>query len=411
MITDIKRRSFEEIKDFYEKLNYDQTHFVNSNDICTPLSCVKDMVDVIPNDFWKNKNLKILDSCCWNGNFHSYILQKTDIWNLYFNEINPKRIYNVKKIFWEDINLTQKDFLEFEDKQEYDLVVSNPPYAKFTWWKRTSKNHNMSREFILKALNITKENGYILFIVPNNWMSFADRNKLPELLSQYQFIHLNINWAKKYFPKVWSSFTWFLLKKSPNKDDFIIENNYILKDIQKTNINMGSKYIPLYNSNIVQSIINKTINLQVEKYKIETSSNLHRYTKKDFINDKRDDLCRYKLYHTPSQIVYSKIPHKYQEWYKVFISLSNQYKTFIDDCWMTQSIAFVRCNSKQEAEKIKKELDNDIFIFLNNITRYWNFNNVRVLQNFPLFDFINLNKEEQDFIEKFNKEYYRKKKK
>jgi hypothetical protein len=37
---------------------------------------------------------------------------------------------------------------------------------------------------------------------------------------------------------------------------------------------------------------------------------------------------------------------------------------------MTQSIAFVRCSSKKEAEKIKNELDNDIYIFLNNITRY-----------------------------------------
>jgi len=37
---------------------------------------------------------------------------------------------------------------------------------------------------------------------------------------------------------------------------------------------------------------------------------------------------------------------------------------------MTQSIAFIRCKNKQEAEQIKKELENDIYLFLNNLTRY-----------------------------------------
>jgi hypothetical protein len=69
-------------------------------------------------------------------------------------------------------------------------------------------------------------------------MSYADRNKLPELLSQYQFRHLNINGAKKWFPKVGSSFTWFLLQKSPNIDKFIIENHYKLKTREKTKLNI-----------------------------------------------------------------------------------------------------------------------------------------------------------------------------
>jgi hypothetical protein len=63
-IINIKKSTFDEIKYFFDKLNFDETHFVNSNDICTPINCVKEMVDSIPNDFWNRKNLKILDSCC-----------------------------------------------------------------------------------------------------------------------------------------------------------------------------------------------------------------------------------------------------------------------------------------------------------------------------------------------------------
>jgi SAM-dependent methyltransferase len=144
------------------------------------MDCVKEMVDSIPQEFWRRINIKILDSCCGNGNFHAYIQTKTDLKNLYFNEINEKRIKNVKDYFGKDINITAQDFLQFTQKEEYDLVVSNPPYAKFNENGRTSKNHNLARDFIKKALDITRENGYILFIVPNNWMSFSDRNILPK---------------------------------------------------------------------------------------------------------------------------------------------------------------------------------------------------------------------------------------
>ncbi len=85
------------------------------------------------------KDLKILDSCCGNGNFHAYAVLKTSLKNLYFNEINSQRIENVKKYFGNNIHLSNKDFLSFEKKEEFDLIVSNPPYAKFNGEKRVSK--------------------------------------------------------------------------------------------------------------------------------------------------------------------------------------------------------------------------------------------------------------------------------
>ena len=403
---------FEKIKNHFDSLNMDLNHFQNSNDICTPMDCVKTMIDSIPADFWKKKDLKIFDSCCGNGNFHAYILTKTLKKNLFFNEINVKRIENLISYFGKDIELTIRDFLSFPEKEVYDLVVSNPPYAKFNQGVRVSKNHNLARDFIHKALKIVKPNGYILFIVPNNWMSFSDRNILPKLLSNFQFIKLDIHGAKKWFPKVGSSFTWFLLKKSPNKLPFEISNHYIIHDIQKTTLRKNSTFIPLYYSEIVKKILEKTIyDDSLPKYKIETNSYLHRYTKQDLIKNEQDTNFKYRLIHTPSQTVWSKIPHKFQGGYKLFISLSNQYKTFIDDCGMTQSIAYIKCHSKHEAENLKTELDNDVYIFLNNLTRYGNFNNIRILQKFPLLNTYILNTEEVNFIKYFNNQYYGKEEK
>lgn len=395
-------QSFTVIEEYFSKLNDDPDHFQNSNDICTPLGCVKEMVDSIPVSFWQKDTLKILDSCCGNGNFHAYIQKLTDINNLYFNEINSTRIGHVKNLFGDKVNLTEEDFLSFPDVEEYDLVVSNPPYAKFNGDKRASKNHNMSRSFILKAINITKPGGYVLFIAPDNWMSYSDRNVLPKIMSEYQFIHLNIHGAKKWFPRIGSSFTWFLMQKVPNQRSFTIENNYVRKDVIQATLSKSINFIPLYYSDMVRRIFDKVVLSSSSKYQVETTSYLHRYTKKDLISETESADHKYRLIHTPSQTVWSNKPHKYQKGWKVFLSLTDKYKIFIDkDCGMTQSTAFIRCASKRDAEKTKQELDKPIYRFINNLTRYGNFNNIRVLQNLSIWDKVELTSREEEFITNF----------
>ena len=90
----------------------------------------------------------------------------------------------------------------------------------------------------------------------------------------------------------------------------------------------------------------------------------------------------------------------------MFMSLTNQYGVFVDNCGMTQSVAYVRCTSIAEAERIATELNNEVYRFLNNITRYGNFNNIRVLQRFPVWGSFELTEEEIGFIRRFNDKYY-----
>ena len=395
----------------FDRLNQDMRHFRTSNDICTPMGCVQEMVDSIDSidpGFWKKRNLQILDSCCGNGNFHAYIQFKTSLKNLHFNEINKDRLRNVRSFFGQGINLAAEDFLSFGAigsryaGERFDLVVSNPPYAKFCGDKRASKNHNMSRAFIRKALEITKDDGYILFIVPDNWMSFSDRNVLPRLMSQYQFHHLNIHGAKKWFPKVGSSFTWFLLQKSPNRHRFMVENHYKKHDRVPARIDRGIDFIPLYYSDIVHSLLKKTIYADIPKYPVETTSDLHRTTKSGLISPTSDQSYPYRLIHTPKQTVWSARPHKYQDGWKVFLSLSDRYGAFVDNCGMTQSVAFVRCNSKAEANRMAREMNKPLYRAINNLTRYGNFNNIRILQRLPRLQHVQkLTKRESELVEHF----------
>ena len=86
------KEGYPKLKRFLDDLNFQEYHFVNSNDICTPLGCVEEMVNSIPKNFWNKKNLKILDPCCGNGNFHGYISQKTNLKRLWFNDINKTSV-------------------------------------------------------------------------------------------------------------------------------------------------------------------------------------------------------------------------------------------------------------------------------------------------------------------------------
>ena len=144
------------------------------------------------------------------------------------------------------------------------------------------------------------------------------------------------------------------------------------------------------------------------KFKVETSSDLHKYTKKELLSANQDDKFKHKVHHTPSQTVWSSRPHKFQDGYKVYIGTTSNYNVFIDgpSCGMTQSIAFIRCASKEIAERTATILRHPLYKFLNDICRYGNFNNIRILQMFPfceesetVYDTLGINGEEQRLIE------------
>jgi|APSaa5957512622_1039677.scaffolds.fasta_scaffold12741_3 adenine-specific DNA-methyltransferase len=416
---------YDSLKKYYDEvLNMDKSTYKTSNDEPTPIPCVEEMLNKIPEELWKIKDLKILDPCCGNGNFGLPIYNKLLEYHdkkiileniLEFNDINEDRLNNVREVFCEikyKLRITNKDFITSENENLYDLIVANPPYAKILEnGKRASKNHNLIKVFVGKSLSLLKPNGYLLFITPDNWMSYADRNTLIEVLTKLQIIHLDIHSAKKYFKKIGSSFTWYIIQNRNSYKDISISGIWKKKEYNSMVISSKRKYIPLLYTLEVYNILKKTIdNNELSKFDVKTSSDLHRYTKADLISNTKDDTYKYKLIHTPIQTVYSSRPHKYQNGYKVFISTTDKYQVFVDNCGMTQSIVFIICDTKKQAERYKKILEHPLYIFINNICRWGNFNNIRILQKFPIpdieydgkhkkiYDYFKINDDEIEFI-------------
>jgi adenine-specific DNA-methyltransferase len=421
----VDNSTFTEIKKYYdETLNTDKSTYKSSNDEPTPIDCISEMISKIPIELWEKPDLSILDPCCGNGNFNIPILfellkyhDKQTILEkiLEFNDINEGRLENVRNVFCGEkynLQITNHDFITFNSNKKYDLIVANPPYAKLLEnGKRASKNHNLIKDFIEKALSQLKPNGYLLFITPDNWMSYADRNLLIEIITSLQIVHLDIHSAKKYFKKIGSSFTWYIIQNCAFYKNINVSGIWKKKEYVSSVISKQRKYIPLLYNQIVQNILSKTIdNATLKKFDVKTSSDLHKYTKADCICEEKTDIFKYKLIHTPSQIVYSSRPHKFQEGYKVFISTTDKYSVFIDNCGMTQSIVFILCSNEEEAKKYLQLLQHPLYVFINNICRWGNFNNIRILQSFPIpnmeysgnheeiYNYFNITKEEIEYI-------------
>jgi hypothetical protein len=242
-------------------------------------------------------------------------------------------------------------------------------------------------------------------------MSYADRNLLIEIITSLQIIHLDIHNAKKYFKKIGSSFTWYIIQNCPFYKNINISGVWKKKEYNSSVISKQRKYIPLLYNQTVQNILSKTIdNTILKKFDVKTSSDLHKYTKAEFIRDEQNNIFKYKLIHTPSQTVYSSRPHKFQQGYKVFISTTDKYKVFIDNCGMTQSIVFILCSNEEQAKKYLQILEHPLYVFINNICRWGNFNNIRILQSFPIpeieysgnhqeiYSYFNITEDEMNYI-------------
>ena len=421
----IDNSSFNVIKKYYDEiLNTDKSTYKSTNDEPTPIDCITEMITKIPNELWEKKDLSILDPCCGNGNFSVPIIfellkyhDKKKILEeiLEFNDITESRLENVRSVFCSEkynLQITNHDFITFNTTKKYDLIVANPPYAKLLEnGKRASKNHNLIKDFIEKALSQLKPNGYLLFITPDNWMSYADRNVLIKIITSLQIIHLDIHNAKKYFKKIGSSFTWYIIQNCPFYKNIDVSGIWKKKEYICSVKSKQRKYIPLLYNQMVQNILSKTIdNASLPKFEVKTSSDLHKYTKAKFISTEKTEEFKYKLIHTPSQTVYSSKPHKFQEGYKIFISTTDKYSVFIDKCGMTQSIVFIICSNEEQAKKYLQILQHPLYVFINNICRWGNFNNIRILQSFPipnieysgnyeeLYNYFNITKEEIEYI-------------
>lgn len=391
--------NIESIFSIYNNLNKDNSHKLNNDDICTPMECVKVMLDYLPDSLWKKKNLKVLDPCCGNGNFGAYAMFKTNIKNIYFNEVNQKRLENCKKIL-NPLHISNYDFLSIETSKlnNFDLIMANPPYSG-----GGNKNRSISNKFIESSIDRLNHKGYLCFVTPNNYMTYNNNNTtLKKLLELGSFLIID-NDVKKYFKGIGSSFSIMIWQKGIMDNPTKIINNYLIKDVQENiKIPKDLPFLPLYISqnilNLIQQVMSKTPN------KFTYRCDLHNFTQKKFLSDTQDEIYKFRTIHTARKTRYASKKQDIYDKHIIIIPLSTYFVPYVEsNTNTTQSVGYFAFESKQEANKYLKVLTKPHFKVIIHLTRYGNFNNIMVLKHLAFDKHITLDSNQMQDIEKLHK--------
>jgi hypothetical protein len=275
------------------------------------------------------------------------------------------------------------DFLLASCDIKYDIILANPPYAG------TSKNRGLSTKFIEKALDVLRPGGYMAFLVPNTWMSCSYSNTLlVKRLLHYHIIQISIHHPKRYFPKVGVMFTWFVLHKVPciassiTKVEGIWNKELYNSDVRfHQSVCQHEGFIPLFcTQSCIDWLATRIQHEKKNRNQVMTSNDLHYHNHKKDLSITKTHIYKYELVHTPSQLVFSRVPHKYQNTFNVFLPLTSSYKPFIKRCGMTQGIAFIPCHSENDARRVYNKVSTPEFAFIISICRWGNFNSVYMMK-------------------------------
>jgi len=276
-------------------------------EVFTPIELIEEMLDKLPENVWKNPELKWLDSANGIGNFPMVVYEKLMVsledWEpnkqirhnhiienmLYMIEINPKNVKISKKIFGNDANICCANFLEDEEKwksqfnvNKFDIIIGNPPYNNGGIRTKLKQTKEGSRTiwpiFVEKSLLILKdETGFLLFIHPASWISL--QHSRSNLILSRQIIYLryyNVMESHKLFGNQSGEIplTYYLLQNINLKDDTIIFDNCLKREmkynIYKNNF-IPSKSIPIFEKLFI--LRNKYGNLNDKYYNTKRPSN------------------------------------------------------------------------------------------------------------------------------------------
>jgi hypothetical protein len=296
-----------------------------NGEVFTPMKIIDEMLDKMPVDVWKDKNLKWLDPAAGMGNFpvavylrlmetlkdeikdekerKKHILENM----LYMCELNKKNIFICRQIF--DINseytlnLYEGNTLEFDPYKtfgirQFDIVLGNPPYNKggirsCTGKMLSEKNETIWTKFIEKAFEWLKLDGYLVFINPLSWLRKS--HSLHNVMLEKYIIWMKL-WNNTYSKMMINAtipISLYVLQNTINHDKKKTEIVSLSKKynfIIEANEYLDSQYsIPLAYHNIFSKLIHfiekNDCSLEYKNKTVKSSGNKTKLPKKYSVKD------------------------------------------------------------------------------------------------------------------------------
>jgi len=254
-------------------------------EVFTPVELICEMFSQVPDEVWKNPDLKWLDPANGIGNFpvvayyklmdslkdkipsdtqrSKHIIEKM----LHMVELNPVNVRVCKKIFKmidpkATPNIVKHDYLTLDSNKsfgidKFDVIMGNPPWNDNKVGKQggSRAKNSLWDKFIYKSFIILNNDGYFTFINPAQWRGLGpEYHKIWDLFTPLNMKYLHIYGEKdgnKMF-NVGSRFDLYVLqnKKSDKSTNIIdelgIQNNIKMDDFP---------FLPNYSYNKFTDII------------------------------------------------------------------------------------------------------------------------------------------------------------
>lgn len=427
------------ISDFiaqYEKVSKLESKLFG--EVFTPRQLIDEMLDTLPENVWKNPDLKWLDPAVGIGNFPAAILDRLMVGleehlpneeerrkhilenMLFMCDISIKNLFLLYMLFDKNndykLNVYRGSFLEVDfDKHMkvdwgldgFDVVVGNPPYQDVTG-KVGKTAATLWPRFLQKSIeNVLLENGFLLLITPISWMSPGKqliRNRImPVYFKCNDFSHLNMD-CGEYFGGVGSYFSYYLLKiKNRYNEEMIIKSNTCIISNKKTMYFDFSKFdfIPKPNDNNTLSIVSKVFDEKFDKL-ILLSSSLTR-SDKSWVSKNKSDENIYPVKHTNSETLWSSKKPESFDIKKVILNSTGNFNPIYDDGGLgtTQITRWVEVNNEEEGRNLLNFLKSKLIKYVLSSCRWSGAASKVVFENIPNID-ISLSRTDNDYYNLFN---------
>jgi len=222
----------------------------------TPMEIVNFMINMT-----NLKNKKILDTGFGTGNFFNQILLKNN--NLFGIELD-ENFYNKQCLKTPKLinNLINNDFLNYNFKNKFDIIIGNPPYITNDNLPIKIKNKikdltksgegNIYYAFILRSLELLNNNGELIYIVPIDFINNTYAKYLRKKMIKYGYFEYIIDLGEtKIFNKANVEVIIFKFIKTKN---IINKQTKIIKLKNRINYSLMIKdLIDIYNNNKIKN--------------------------------------------------------------------------------------------------------------------------------------------------------------
>lgn len=232
----------------------------NKGVVFTPEYITNFMADFIEDDM----RLKIFEPCCGKGVFLKTLIER-GYKNIHANDIDSVFVDECKTSF-NSVSYYNNNFIDFNQEDKYDVIIGNPPYVKIQNLANEDivkiknqydikGNLDLYLYFIVKCVDMLKDDGKLIFIIPNSFMYNKSCEKIKQRFIDMGYLEYVIDFKHEKIFKGYSVYTCILVinkKDSSSRKSFLyktcIEGEYKTISYRSQNVeNSLLKYINLKN--------------------------------------------------------------------------------------------------------------------------------------------------------------------